>query len=193
MSVLRNPRIASSPSLVSMSKESMMRAIDVDVMSADEPCLQSEYSNSTKRILALAHQAESCGSRTLENLSNQREQLIGIRQKINNINENVKISNGLIASMQSWFFSSWYKSKLVPVPALPLTLDDSKQHRTSPVTDHSDDTLTEISNVISRLKEQALAINRELDDSNSLLAEINPKCDAISNNLSIVSKATSRV
>ncbi len=198
--VTKNSRVASSPSLLTMGAESLKKQRTVCDIRCETSQASEETISATHRMLAMACQAESYGSKSLETLAGQKEQLQNINRKLHNIDSNIHVSNGILASMRSWFFSSWYRSKLVKLDDTRTDADTitNSTITTSHISDKRNDTesiindnLTQLSESICRLKAQALAINHELDESNKLLHTINPTCDKVSTNLGIVTKVTS--
>lgn len=182
------------------------RASDLQTASMDEiqrrtAESQKRSSEALQRALRSAASAEESGAATLEELHSQGEQLRRIRNQQDEIDSNLDASSRLLRGLESWrgaaynTVSGWFSAREEPKSGPSSTASGRAAGGGTSARDGgarrglgvpgamappagSDDTLSQLSSLVSGLHTQAKAMNGAISEHGAILDDANDAADS---------------
>lgn len=191
----------------------------IDSHKATIKTLQEDSIHRTREILRIIDESQNAGSKSLELLDKQYEQMQKINKNTETINHNLEVSSGILGRIKYFFFPR--KATKIEKFSKNLVIDDdnndnnddidvpenvenhSKRKRVntkikSEFVDESleaelDNNLDDINDGVATLKNMALTMNSALTRDKELLNKINYKSEIVNSNIKKMNKEITKV
>jgi hypothetical protein len=178
--------------------------------------LQEDSIHRTREILRIIDESQNAGSKSLELLDKQYEQMQKINKNTETINHNLEVSSGILGRIKYFFFPR--KATKIEKFSKDLVIDDdnnnnidvpenlennSRRKRVntkikSEFVDESlenelDNNLDDINDGVATLKNMALTMNSALVRDKELLDKVHTKSEIVNSNIKKMNKEITKV
>ena len=168
---------------------------DVDSHKEHMKNLQQDDIHRTQNMLKMIDESYNHGSKSLELLDRQYEQLQKVNETTDTINHSLETSSTILGKIKYFFFPR----KVTKIQKIPNKFinddksDESEKSSSTIIQKELEDNIDQISYGISTLKNMANKINSSLDRDKELLDKVNVKSEIVNSNIKKLNKEICKI
>lgn len=165
---------------------------DIDSHKEHMKNLQQDDIHRTQNMLKMIDESYNHGSKSLELLDRQYEQLQKVNETTDTINHSLETSSTILGRIKYFFFPRKV-TKIQKLPNKFINDDKSENSEIPQIQKELDDNIDQISYGISTLKNMANKINSSLDRDKELLDKVNVKSEIVNSNIKKLNKEITKI